>query len=218
MKDLRGAATAPPPTLFRVGVRPRAGQFPAKKWLRKPARARFDDPDREFRVLYAAEAVETCWLEVLADFRLAPEMLVEFARLHPRSALCQRLPTKFVEVREVCSLRIKARASFLDLRSRQTRHSVRAVLSQKLVALGLKDFDASDSLSRNRELTQAIARRAYEEGYAGIAYPSRHDPAQGCWAVFERPGTTIVVENQVPVRPTDEALVRVLAEFELALV
>ena len=94
-------------------------------------------------MLYAAEQVETCWLEILADFRVDPAFAAEYARLNSRASLVQRLPAKFAEVRDIASLRVKARASFLDLRSRRTRHSVRAVLSPQLAALGLKDFDAS---------------------------------------------------------------------------
>ena len=53
-----------------------------------------------------------------------------------------------------------------------------------MLDLGLTDLDLSGVLGPQRRLTQALARWAYEHGYAGIAYPSRFDDALSLWAIF----------------------------------
>ena len=50
--------------------------------------------------------------------------------------------------------------------------------------LGLDEFDLSDVLSRRRELTQRIARWAYEGGFQAVMYPSRFVAGSTCWAIF----------------------------------
>jgi hypothetical protein len=67
----------------------------------------------------------------------------------------------------------------------QTREALRGELVQTLLDLGLGDLDLSGVVGPRRELTQAIARWAYNCGYAGLVYSSRFDAALTCWAIFE---------------------------------
>jgi len=85
----------------------------------------------------------------------------------------------------LATLVIQSERRWLDLRQFETREALRVELAQKLVELGLEDLDVSDVRGRNRELTQAIGRWAYEHEYQGIVYKSRFDDSLDCWAVFE---------------------------------
>ncbi len=58
-------------------------------------------------------------------------------------------------------------------------------MAQTLLDLGLKDLALTGIVGPRRQLTQAIARRAYEHGYNGLAYSSRLDAAVTCWAVLD---------------------------------
>ena len=58
-------------------------------------------------------------------------------------------------------------------------------LAATLLSLGLSDLDLSRVLGPQRALTQAIARWAYERGYAGLVYNSRLDQRLALWAIFE---------------------------------
>jgi hypothetical protein len=58
-------------------------------------------------------------------------------------------------------------------------------LAQPLLDRGLGDLDLGGVVGPKRQLTQAIARWAYDHGYAGLVYSSRFDAALTSWAIFE---------------------------------
>ena len=58
-------------------------------------------------------------------------------------------------------------------------------MARNLLELRLSDLDLAGVMGPARTLTQAIARWAYERGYAGIAYRSRFDEKLTLWAIFE---------------------------------
>jgi RES domain len=131
---------------------------------------RFDDPQREFRVLYAAAQRRGAFVETMAQFRPLLEALARMERLadgeqqRPRSVV----PADWYQRRGVGRL-------------------LRADLAALLVTLGLSNLDLTRVLGPRRTLTQAIARWAYERGYAGLAYAGRLDGTLTLWALFERP-------------------------------
>jgi hypothetical protein len=63
----------------------------------------------------------------------------------------------------------------------------------------------------SRALTQAIARWAYEAGYQGLAFGSRHDERLTNWAVFTPDGLPI------PLARDDADLLAVAALFGLTV-
>jgi hypothetical protein len=84
-----------------------------------------------------------------------------------------------------------------------------------LVARGLTDFDLSDALSRQRPMTQGVARWAHEAGYSGIAYTSRFGCPYDCWVLFERADFAVDVVDSIS--RTDPDLLEVARLFELYL-
>jgi hypothetical protein len=148
--------------------------------------SRFDDPEREFRVLYAGQR-RACFLETLAPFRPSLDALAAVEHVGgsqeppPRATV----PTDWYQKRAIARLRLGPGQQWLDLRAIETREALRVALAATLLDLGLTDLDLSGVLGPQRLLTQAIARWAYENGYSGIVYSSRFDAAQSLWAIFE---------------------------------
>jgi hypothetical protein len=93
---------------------------------------------------------------------------------------------------------------------------LRRELSQALISLGLEDLDLGGVVGPKRQLTQAIARWAYDHGHTGLVYSSRFDAALTCWAIFE--GAAFEpVGLPVPILPDDSDLVSVARSFGLAV-
>ena len=181
---------APEPSgpLYRVGRLPDPLVWP--DW-RYAGGSRFDDPSRAFRTLYAAESRLACFVELLAAFRPSPRAL---ALLHGVVGAEEELsvgvvPGDWARKRCVRAFRLLPRQRWLDLRAFETREALRVELAPKLVELGLEDLDVSGVRGPSRELTQALARLAYERGFSGLAYRSRFDDSLDCWAVFEGAAT-----------------------------
>lgn len=152
---------------------------------------RFDDPrpfNRRFRVLYAGDR-RVSFHETLADLRpplgkpgdpfvasdwLANRRLALFRILDPNQ-----------------------RGRWLDLRTPETFQYLRRRFASLLAGRRFTDFDVATATTGDLVVTQAIAEWAYIEGYQGIAYLSRLDPALTCWAMFERPGLLPIVDVEI---------------------
>lgn len=198
---------APTSVLYRCGRASGPLELPSETVLQKPARDRFDDPSRRRRTLYAAETPKGAFLEVLAYYRPDVSVLndidekVEGDDPLPAGG---RIPSSVMRDRRIASFRVHPEPAqrFLDLRELATRQYLRRAMAAKLVELKLTDLDASDVLGRNRELTQAIAGWAIDQGYHGIVYFSRYDPRLTNWALFEplqiRPATNEAISPSNP--------------------
>jgi hypothetical protein len=179
---------------------------------------RFDDPRREFRVLYAAVQRRGAFVETLAPFRPSLDVLARLQRGAggagpiPRTAV----PAHWYQRHAVVRLRLGPGQSWLDLRAPETREALRAELATTLLTLGLSDLDLSRMLGPGRSLTQTIARWAYEHGYAGLAYHSRLDPTLTLWAIFE--GASVDPDGlPQPITPVDPDLVAAARLYGLDL-
>lgn len=177
---------APPPAgpLYRVGRRPDPLALPPPTFA---GRERFDDPRGEFAVLYAAEQRVACFVETLAVYRPPLEYIASMrsfwrGRTPPRLGL---VPADWQRLRMVGTLHVAPGQRWLDLRAGPTYQALRVELAETVRRLGLPDLDVSGVRGPSRELTQAIARWAFECGYHGIAYRSRFDDTFDCWALFE---------------------------------
>ncbi len=179
-------ATAPTQPLFRIGRSPNPLDWPP---LERAGSGRFDDPRREFRTLYVAEQRVGCFVETLARFRPDLEFLASRANIpdseEPAAQGSPRIPEAWCEQHLVGRLTLRAGQRWLDLRSFKTRELLRGELAALLMRLGLADLDVAGIRGPTRELTQAIARWAYEHKYRGMAFKSRFDDAFDCWAIFE---------------------------------
>ena len=178
------AAQDPTPVLYRIGRLADSLAWPEWRYC---GGGRFDDPQRVFRTIYAAEQRLACFVELLATFRPSPQvlsMLKAVANVDEPLVL-GIVPADWVRKRSLGAFRARPGQHWLDLRAFSTREALRGELAEQLAQLGLSDLDVSAVRGPQRELTQAIARWAYMHGFAGLVYRSRFDDSLGCWAVFE---------------------------------
>jgi hypothetical protein len=140
--------------------------------------------------MYAAEQRCACFAETLAPFRPTLELLAQLRSLPagdfgddtPESGL---IPDDWHLKRMVGTFRVVPGQRWLDLRSLEVHEQLRHESPDLFLNLGYDEFDLSVALNRDRRLTQAIARWAYEHEYQGIIYTSRLDAAFDCWAIVE---------------------------------
>lgn len=212
MSPVRRAAT-PRGVLHRIGRLPDPLAWPPHELV---GGGRFDDPQGEFRVLYAGQR-RACFLETLAAFRPSVEALAALEQVTGSQELMPRgvVPADWYQKRAVARLRLGPGQRWLDLRAAETREELRSELAATLLDLGLPDLDLSGVLGPRRRLTRAIARWAYEHDYRGIVYPSRFDDALSLWAIFE--GAAFEPEGvPEPIVPDDPDLVATAHLFGLA--
>jgi hypothetical protein len=177
----------PPSRLWRIGRYPDPFAWTPWEYL---GTGRFDDPQREFRVLYTAEQRLTCFVETLAPFRTDVRWLAEVRQLpldpDDEDGLrdAGRVPDDWHVLRRIGWLECRRHLLALDLRSLETREAIRTELAPWLNDHGYRDLDLSDVLNRDRSLTQEISRWAYDRGYRAIAYTSRFGVEFDCWVLF----------------------------------
>jgi hypothetical protein len=137
-------ALAAPPSgpLYRVARSPDPLDWPDRRYI---GGGRFDDPQGAFRVLYLAEQRVGCFVEILAGFRRDLQLL---ARLQAVTGATMPIPPAVVprdwcRRRSIGSLTLGPGQEWLDLRAPGTLQALRTEMADKLVALGLPDFDAA---------------------------------------------------------------------------
>ena len=169
--------------LYRVGRKPNPLVLPPWSVL---GGNRFDDPRGDFRVLYAGESRLACFVETLAPLRPAlADIAALGASVGARVRPISHISADWRSARRIARLRLVPGRRWLDLRAPETCEALRVELADVLLRLGMTDFDVSGARGPSRDLTQTIARWAFDRGFAGIAYRSRFDDQLGCWALFE---------------------------------
>lgn len=208
-EDLPTPATA----LYRLGRKPSAASWPEPEWT---GTGRFDDVPEDpllyrrtnprYRVLYAGERL-ACSFEKLAPFR--PE----------RGAAVRRpITISWIRDRRVCKFRIRdpeQRLRWLDLRSPATYADFRVRFESHLRNFGFSDFDLAAATSESRGFTRPIGGWAFEQGYQGIRYATRHTPDLDCWAIFS--GIDLDIEEDRPIAIDDVDLRRVATAWSIPL-
>jgi len=209
------SARTPRGGLYRIARLPDPLAWPPWEFV---GGGRFDDPQREFRVLYAAAQRRGPFVETLAQFRPLLEALARMRRVggNEEPLPKTRVPAHWYQRHAVARLRLLPGQRWLDLRAPQTREILRAELATTLLTQGLSDLDLSRVLGPGRTLTQTIARWAYEHGYAGLAYHSRLDHTLTLWAIFEGAAFEPVGLPE-PITPDDPDLVATARLFGLVL-
>lgn len=183
-------------TVWRIGYRPDPWAWIGWEWASAGRfHGRWDDPDGNFRTIYAGSTLLACLLEVLACFRPDPPLASAIANIIADDDDDERFPT--VTAGHVHTAWIKPRMAASGRLSGQfcaVAASVSiAVLHPRFAAqakaLGLHDFDAAALKDfRARALTQSIASYLHAQTpVSGIQFASRHGDDLTLWAVFERP-------------------------------
>jgi hypothetical protein len=184
---------------------------------------RYDDPEGEYRVLYAAGQRRGAFLETLARFRADLELVAELAAIdddpdHP-TAPPATVPREWLQTRCVGAARADS-LRFVDISHSRSLAHLRHELAPRLIHYGLDDLDAGDIRKRTpRALTQEVSRHVFErpEAFAGIRYLSRLGDELTNWGVFEGSELDEVLESDEAIAPDDPDLVSALETLELTL-
>ena len=179
--------------VFRLGYKPDPWDFPDWKYISSTDGTfpnRYDDPQGKYRVLYASSQRLTCFLEILAPFRIAPEVAAGLLAIEGDPD--DPYPVGVVSS-AVFELRQMARAtadisesSYADVCACEWIWRLRSKLLPHLSGLGIKSFDASTLLVTSpRRLTQLVSRVVYDSDLRVIRYPSKHGLDLENWAFLE---------------------------------
>lgn len=148
---------------------------------------RFDDPQGEYRVLYAAATLRACLIELLAHFRPDPVLVDEMAQIvdeddDESTVPAGTVPREWADQRRLGTAVASAKTCMIT--------DVESVMWLR-DALGLKDLDAAVLKSAtHREVTQRASRAFYDRtSCAALEYASRHGDRERLWAILEREKT-----------------------------
>jgi hypothetical protein len=192
---------------------------------------RYDDPDGEYRVLYASDQRRGAFLETLSRFRVDVQLLAELDAIEgdERDDAFPTVPGGVVPSVWLATRRIGTATAaslwFVDVAHSESLAQLRGRLAPRLVHYGLDDLDAGDLRRRApRAFTQEISRYVFEHGaapsgepVAGIAYRSRLGDELTNWAIFEGHQLDEVVEADANIAADDPDLVAALATLGLKL-
>ena len=204
--------------IHRIGRKPDPWQYP--DWSRaNPDRTfgnRFDDPNGEYRVLYASSVRLGCFLETLARYR--PDLAL-YAELHGIAGEDDFVPPGIVPREWLNGRRMGSadrHGTFADIGAAEWISKLRHGLAALLISLGVPDFDAAVlQRSAPRILTQPISEFVYGEGFDGIRYLSKYGNDIENWALFEP--VDLTARNQRDIPPGDADLNTALRIFSLTL-
>jgi hypothetical protein len=204
--------------IHRIGRRPNPWQYP--DWSRaNPDRTfgnRFDDPNGEYRVLYASSVRLGCFLETLARYRPDMALYAELQEIAGENDFISpgMIPQEWFRNRMMGSA--TAHGTFVDIGASEWIATLRRTLAPLLIKLGIPDFDAS-VLQRSgpRLLTQNVSEVVYREGFDGIRYLSKYGHDIENWALFEPAELTGITKNSI--QPHDPDLREALRMFHLAI-
>lgn len=171
----------------------------------------------QWRSLYFASTAEGCFAEVLATFRLAPDL----AGVDLDEGLgfmdVGSIPQDWRDKRVLLRVHIEEDERFVDFGNPENFRELERRYGSDLEAFGIDQMDLSVITSRNRALTRRLATRVAfdEEGFSGIAYPSRLGGNRTCWAVFA--ATHFEELERHPITRDNPDLVKVADHFNLTV-
>jgi hypothetical protein len=194
-------AVAPGGGIHRIGRDPDAWAWPAWAYAGEDGTFgnRYDDPDGDYRVLYASSQRIGTFLETLARYRTDAAILAEYQEIAVDDDDEDEFPTfppglvprDWPNKRLIGTARHPGR--FVDLGTSDSLAHLRSALASRLVHYGLDDLDGGDLRRRApRAFTQEISRYVFENAatdhgdpLAGIRYLSRLGDDIENWAIFE---------------------------------
>ncbi len=215
-------AALPPRPVYRIGRTPDPWRWVDWSYAGPDGTFgnRWDDPDRTYRVLYAATDRLGAFLEVLARFRPDPHVLKELQEISGSEPNPPRgVPVSWLENRLMGEGVLSGK--FVDIGHSESLADLRTHLAARIVHYGIADLDAGAVRQSNRTFTQEISRYVYTQGFDGISYLSRLGDEYRLWAIFE-PGDSsnehIASISKRAIDPEDPDLQRALSIFGLTLV
>lgn len=177
----------PAQSIFRVARHPDAWQLP--DWSRAKDGTfgnRFDDPESEYRVLYASSHEVSCFVETLARFRPDFTLLEELKEIEGDDDFLPlgEVPLSWCDNRVIGGA--SAEGNYADICGAEWITLLRRKLVSECLRLGFRDLDAAALQSSSpRTLTQLVSRVVYDMGLAGVYYRSRYGHDLENWALFE---------------------------------
>ncbi len=150
---------------------------------------RWDDPQREYRTLYAARQPETCLREVLADLRPSTKVLAELEELFGPDAHAARdagvVTREWREAHRLCPAWADGDGPLADLDGDLAlRRRLEARHARLLADRGMDHLDVAEVRSKDRVVTQTLGRDLHGRGYCGVVFGSHLDD-RPCLALFE---------------------------------
>lgn len=173
---------------------------------------RFDDPQREYRTIYAADKKETCLREVLADLKPNKKALADFKKNFgdDEALTCAGLVTRAVRRKHVLVQAgiVVSSGAAVDIESAGVLKDLSARLEQTL--------DTARIRGKDRALTRAASRLLYSDGHSGISFRSRLDTL-ACHALFEGRAHLEQTGKSTPLTDPIPELIAVAREYGLTL-
>lgn len=204
--------------VHRIGRKPDPWEYP--DWSRANPDGtfgnRFDDPLREYRVLYASSARLGCFLGTLARYRPDLTLWAELQKIEGEDDFVPPgiVPREWLDIRVMGAA--EANGQFADVGSSEWIATLRRSLTPLLIELGIPDFDASVlQQSGQRRLTQHVSQFIYRQDFNGIRYLSRYGHDIENWALFEPANLTS--RQCEPIRTEDPDLLDALRIFNLVV-
>jgi hypothetical protein len=152
---------APPNLIYRVARMPDAWE--ALDWSRALPDGtfgnRFDDPESEYRVLYASSQEVGCFLETLARFRPDLTTLAAVKGIAGDEDFTSpgKVPPGWEQNRAMGTARVEG--NYADICGSECLAYLRPRLASECVRLGIREFDASTLQSESsRPITQLASR------------------------------------------------------------
>ena len=189
-------AVAAPKIVYRIGRAPDPWTWPDWRHATDGTFGnRYDDPQGQYRVLYASSQRAGAFIETLARFRPDPAVVAESIGEDPRdrghaTVPPGRVPRSWATDRRIGTARLNGR--FCDIGHSASLAHLRSALAHRLVHYELDDLDAAAlRLRAPRGFTQELSRLVFErsdEGeraFDGIRYRSRLGDDIDNWAIFE---------------------------------
>lgn len=183
---------------------------------------RYDDSQREFGSLYGTKDPLTAIREVLQDLRPNAKAISEYVALFgsdeglPRTAVTWAWRSQNVLAPATLSAEL---AEFADLQSAASRAQIERDHAGVLTEHGVTHLDVTDTTSRDRRFTQALARALFDAGAVGVQFRSNLDGG-ACLALFESRAELYPNDERgdpVPLTEDVPALLQVCEEWGLAV-
>ncbi len=183
--------TAPGP-VYRVGRHPDPWAWPDWAYATDGTFGnRWDDPQGEYRVLYASSQRVAAFVETLARFRPDLAVVAGLADIEgdDTDPPVGVVPARWLAGRRVGQAELSGR--FVDVGDARSLATLRTAAAASAIHHGLGEIDAAAiRLTAPRGFTQAISRLVYasvsEDGpFSGIRYASRLGDQFMNWAIFE---------------------------------
>lgn len=198
-----------------------------------PGRNRFDDPQGSFSMRYAAENLRGCLVETMARFRPNPAADVLLAAVQfvdaaddPAAPTVQAVEEWLAKQRvgrvtlvtpQPLLVDIEAADLMVDL---DTHPLVREAIHNSPLCEGAAPVHLDAGLIRlggdvGRPITQAVSRALYERHpeVDGIAYWSRIDSSERCWAIYGHVPVDVSITDLSAESPLHRSAVQAVADL-----